>query len=172
MGGRGEADPEGQARFATIRKGLQELGWDEGRNLQLELRWAAGDMARIDAYAAELVRAAPEVILANSTPAVAALAKVTRSIPIVFAQIVDPVGLGYVESLARPGGNITGFTFVDLDLVAKWPEVLKEAVPALKRAALMFNPENTPFYDAFLRSLETTRAGREVTLDRPRQVDC
>ena len=157
MGGRGGSDPEGQERLAVVRDELRALGWEEGRNLHLELRWAAGDLARIEAHAQELVRLAPEVILANSTPAVAALAKATRTIPIVFAQIVDPVGLGFVESLARPGGNITGFTFVDLDLVAKWPEVLKEAFPSLKRAVLLFNPASTPFYVEFLRKLEGSR---------------
>jgi putative tryptophan/tyrosine transport system substrate-binding protein len=159
MGGRGEADPEGQARLAVVRRGLRDLGWEEGRNLQLELRWAAGDRAQIDGHAADLVRLAPEVILANSTPAVDALAKLTRTIPIVFAQIVDPVGLGYVASLARPGGNITGFTFVDLELVAKWPEVLKEAAPSVTRAALLFNPESTPFYYEFVRSVSARGPG-------------
>src|SRR5215210_5800606 len=121
MGGRGESDPEGQARLGVIKERFQELGWEEGRNLRLTSRWAASGMARIEALAQELVQLAPDVILANATPAIAALSRTTRSIPIVFAQIVDPVGLGYVESLARPGGNITGFTFVDLELVAKWP---------------------------------------------------
>jgi putative ABC transport system substrate-binding protein len=158
MGGRGETDPEGQARLAVVRRGLRDLGWEEGRNLHLELRWAAGDQAQIDAHAVDLVRLNPDVILGNSTPAVAALARATRSIPIVFAQLVDPVGLGFVASLARPGGNVTGFTFVDLDLVAKWPEVLKEAVPGVTRAALLFNPDSTPFYRDFLRALESRAA--------------
>ena len=153
MGGRGEADPEGQSRLAVVRSGLRDLGWEEGRNLRLELRWAAGDRAQIERHAADLVRLNPDVILGNSTPAIAALAKATRSIPIVFAQIVDPVGLGFVASLARPGGNVTGFTFVDLELVAKWPEVLREAVPSVTRAALLFDPATTPFYDEFLRAL-------------------
>lgn len=158
MGGRGEADPEGQARLAVVRSGLRDLGWEEGRNLHLELRWAAGDRAQIDAHAADLVRLNPDVIVGNSTPAIAALAKATRSIPIVFAQLVDPVGLGFVASLARPGGNVTGFTFVDLELVAKWSEVLKEAVPGVSRAALLFNPDSTPFYGDFLRELENRGA--------------
>ena len=106
-------------------KTLRALGWEEGRSLHLEIRWAAGDQASIEAHAQELVRLAPEVVLANSTAAVAALTKATRTIPIIAVQIVDPVGLGFVESLARPGGNITGFTVVDLDLVAKWAEVLR-----------------------------------------------
>ena len=164
IGGRGEQDPEAQERLAVVRRTLLDHGWEEGRNLQLILRWAVGDPERIRAYAAELVGLAPEVILANSTLAVGALAKATRTIPIVVAQAVDPVGLGYVQSLARPGGNITGFTFVDFGLVAKWADLLKEAVPTVTRAALLFNPANTPFYPAFLRSVEETRAPGAVVL--------
>jgi putative ABC transport system substrate-binding protein len=155
MGGRGEADAEGQARLDAVRRGLAERGWAEGRNLQIHLRWAAGDPKRIHAGAAEIVALAPDLILANSTPAVEALSKLTKTIPIVFAQIVDPVSLGYVASLSHPGGNITGFTFVDLDLVRKWPEVLRELAPGVKEAALLFNPESTPFYEKFLAEIVT-----------------
>lgn len=108
MGARGTSDPEGQERIAVVRNELRALGWEDGRNLHLELRWAAGDQGEIEAHAQELVRLAPEVILANTTPVVAALAKATRTIPIVVAQIVDPVGLGFVDSLARPGGISRG----------------------------------------------------------------
>jgi putative ABC transport system substrate-binding protein len=156
---------EGQARLAVIRRALKDLGWEENRNLRLTLRWAAGgDQQHIQASATELVALAPEVILANSTPAIAALTKATRTIPVVMAQAVDPVGLGYVQSLARPGGNITGFTYVDLDLVAKWLEMLKEAAPSVTRAALLFNPDNTPFYFGFLRDLEGRGGVRGVVL--------
>jgi putative ABC transport system substrate-binding protein len=154
MGGRGEGDPEGQARLTTVRTGLADHGWVEGRNLRIDLRWAAGDPGRIEASAADLVALKPDVILANSTPAIGALVRLTQTIPIVFAQIVDPVGLGYVKSLARPGGNLTGFTFVDLELIRKWPEILREVAPRVTRAALLFNPATTPFYVEFLRSLE------------------
>lgn len=164
MGGRGEADPEGQARLAVVRRTLDDLGWRENWNLRLTLRWATGDQQRIRAEAAELVALDPEVILANSTPAVAALAAATRTIPIVMAQIVDPVGLGYVQSLSHPGGNITGFTYVDLQLVAKWPEMLKQAVPTIKRATLLFNPDETPFYLQFLQELEMSGGSKDPSL--------
>jgi putative ABC transport system substrate-binding protein len=162
MGGRGASDPEGQARLAAVRAGLAEHGWTEGRNLEIELRWAAGDLGRIKAAAAEIVALKPDVILANATPAIGALIEVTKTIPIVFAQIVDPVGLGYVTSLARPGGNVTGFTFVDLDFIRKWPEVLRELAPGLDRAALLFNPATTPFYAGFLQTLEASRQPGQV----------
>jgi putative ABC transport system substrate-binding protein len=164
MGARGANDPEGQERIAVVRNELRALGWEEGRNLHIELRWAAGDQARIEAHAQELIRLAPDVILANSTAAVAALARATRTIPIIVAQIVDPVGLGFVESLARPGGNITGFTVVDLDLVAKWVDILKEAVPSVQRTALLFNPASTPYYVGFLRKLEGSRRPGAVSV--------
>jgi putative ABC transport system substrate-binding protein len=164
MGGRGETDPEGQARLAVVRRGLRDRGWEEGRNLQLDLRWAAGNPEQIRAAAAQLVELAPEVIIANGTPVTDALFKTTRTIPIVMALVVDPVGLGYVGSIARPGGNITGFTFVDLDLLAKWGQILKEAVPSLVRAAVLYHPDNTPFYLDFLGSLEKTRNADAVAL--------
>jgi putative ABC transport system substrate-binding protein len=153
MGGRGEADPEGQARLEAVRTALAERGWVEGSNLRIDLRWAAGDAGRLQASAAEIVALAPDVILANSTPAIGALVRLTKTIPIVFAQIVDPVGLGYVKSLAKPGGNLTGFTFVDLELIRKWPEILREIAPGVTRAALLFNPATTPFYAEFVRTL-------------------
>jgi putative ABC transport system substrate-binding protein len=108
MGARDGSDPQSEERIAVVRNELRALGWEEGRNLHVELRWAAGDQARIEAHAQELVRLEPEVILANTTFAVAALAKATRTIPIVVAQLVDPVGLGFVETLARPGGQHHG----------------------------------------------------------------
>lgn len=162
MGGRGASDPEGQARLQAVRAGLAEHGWAEGRNLEIELRWAAGDLGKIKTAAAEIAALKPDVILANATPAIGALIEVTKTIPIVFAQVVDPVGLGYVTSLARPGGNVTGFTFVDLDFIRKWPEVLREVAPGLDRAALLFNPATTPFYAGFLQTLEASRQPGEV----------
>jgi putative ABC transport system substrate-binding protein len=146
-----EESPEGRARIAAFRDGLEQAGWREGRNLALDIRWAAGDMARIRAHAAELVAAAPEAIVANGTPAVIALQKLTRSIPIIFAQIQDPVGLGFAASLARPGGNITGFAMTaDFDLIGKWLEMLREAAPGTKRGLLLFNPDTVPFFRTVL----------------------
>ena len=108
-----ESDPEGQARIAAFRQGLTDLGWVDGRNLQVEYRWAAGDVDRIRAHAAELVALSPDVLVGNGTPVLTALRDATRSIPIVFVMVNDPVGQGFIANLARPGGNITGFTFLE-----------------------------------------------------------
>ena len=113
-------DPEGQSRVAAFLQGLQELGWTDGRNVRIDTRWVAGDAARGRSYAAELVALAPDVILASASPAVLALQETTRTVPIVFAQVIDPVGAGFVESLARPGGNTTGFTQFEYGMSGKW----------------------------------------------------
>jgi putative tryptophan/tyrosine transport system substrate-binding protein len=123
-------DPEGQARVAALKQGLQELGWTDGRNIQIETRFGGADAGRIRAHAAELVALAPDVIVANTTPVIRALRQATSFIPIVMAGVNDPVEQGFVSSLAHPGGNITGFTFVDFQMVGKWLEMLKEVAPA------------------------------------------
>jgi putative ABC transport system substrate-binding protein len=153
LGTRRAGDPESLARIRTVRDGLAEHGWVEGRNLHVDIRTAAGEAAAIAASAAETVALAPDVIVANSNPVIAALARLTSTIPIVFAQIVDPVGLGVVKSLARPGGNATGFTFVDLELVGKWLQLLAEIAPGLARGALLYDPATTPFYVDYLRGI-------------------
>jgi putative tryptophan/tyrosine transport system substrate-binding protein len=130
-------DPEGMARLAAFLQGLQELGWVVGRNVRIDYRWGTGDADRIRGYAAELVALAPDVILASGTPSVAALQQATRTVPIVFAQVADPVGAGYIESLARPGRNITGFAAQEYVLGTKWLELLKEIAPHVKRAAVL-----------------------------------
>jgi putative tryptophan/tyrosine transport system substrate-binding protein len=151
-----KVDPESQARVAAFRQGLADLGWKDGENLRIEYRWSASDSELIRQYAEELVALAPDVLLANGTPAVVALKKITGSIPIVCAQVQDPVGLGLVKSLSRPGGNITGFTFVNPELIGKWIGLLGDVVPHTARAALMFNPKTTPFFYDFLREIEAT----------------
>ena len=118
-------DAEGQARLAAFHQGLQQLGWTVGRNVQIDYRWAAGDTGRFHRYAEELLALAPDVVLASATPSVQALQQATRTVPIVFANVGDPVGLGVVESLARPGGNATGFTPWEFGFGAKWLELLK-----------------------------------------------
>ncbi len=133
-------DPEGQARLAVFRQGLQDLGWTDGRNVRIDYRWAAADADRSRTYAAELVALAPDVILASASPSVAALLKTTRTVPIVFANVVDPVGAGYVARLARPGGNATGFTLFEYSLSGKWLELLKEIAPNLTRIAILRDP--------------------------------
>jgi len=122
-------DSEGQARSAAFLQGLQQLGWTDGRNVRIDTRWAAGDADRHRRYAAELVALAPDVILASGSPALMSLQQLTRTVPIVFVNIVDPVGAGFVESLARPGGNTTGFVLYEYGMSAKWLELLKEIVP-------------------------------------------
>jgi putative tryptophan/tyrosine transport system substrate-binding protein len=147
-------DPEGRARLAAFLEGLRELGWTDGRNIQIETRFGGGDVGRIRAHAAELVALAPDVIVANTTPVTRAVRQATSSIPIVMAAVNDPVDQGFVSSLAHPGGNITGFSFIDFQMVGKWLEMLKEAAPGVTRAILMFNPNTAPHYYVYLRSFE------------------
>ena len=147
-------DREGQARLTALKQGLQELGWTDGRNVQIETRFGGADAARIRAHAAELVALAPDVIVGQTTPVIRALRQATNSIPIIMAAINDPVAQGFVSSLAHPDGNITGFTFIDFEMVGKWLEMLKEAAPSVSHAVLMFNPDTSPHYYAYLRSFE------------------
>ena len=126
-------DPESQARMAAFLRGLQELGWSDGRNVRIDTRWAAGDADHYRRYAAELVALAPDVILANGGPAMEPLLRATRTVPIVFVSVADPVGTGFVASLARPGGNATGFTAFEYGLSGKWLELLKQIAPRVTR---------------------------------------
>ena len=130
-------DPEAPARIAAFAQGLGELGWNVGRNLRIDYRWGAGDAERIRGEAAELVALAPDVILCSGSPSVAALQRATDRVPVVFVQVVDPVGSGFVESLARPNGNITGFSVFEYGIGGKWPELLKEIAPGMKQAAVL-----------------------------------
>ncbi|MFZ0065207.1 MAG: ABC transporter substrate-binding protein [Pseudolabrys sp.] len=133
-------DPEGQARIAAFRQGFQTLGWTEGKNVQIDIRWTGGDGDLDRRFAAELVALSPDVILATASPTVAALNGATRTVPIVFAHAVDPVGGGFVDSLAKPGGNTTGFVLFEYGMSAKWLELLKEIAPGVKRAAVLRDP--------------------------------
>jgi putative tryptophan/tyrosine transport system substrate-binding protein len=136
-------DAEGQARLAAFLQGLQEAGWAVGRNVRIDLRWGAGDADRFRKQAAELVALAPDVVLASSLPVVGPLLQVTRTVPIVFVQVVDPVGAGLVASLARPGGNATGFTNFEFGIAGKWVELLKEIAPDVTRAAVLRDAAST-----------------------------
>src|SRR6266446_2015936 len=133
-------DLEGKARVAAFAEGLQQLGWTDGRNVRIDTRWGAGDADRYRRYAAELVALAPDVILAATSLAVARLQEATQTIPIVFVQVADPVGAGFVDSLARPGGNFTGFTLFEYGISGKWMELLKEIAPAVTRVAVIRDP--------------------------------
>jgi putative tryptophan/tyrosine transport system substrate-binding protein len=139
-----ETDPYAQAALAAFLKELQQLGWADGRNLRIDLRWAAGDAGRMKDFAKELVDLRPEMILANTTPATAALHEKTRTIPVVFVIVSDPIGAGFVASLPLPGGNITGFINVETSMAGKWLELLKEIAPAVRRVAILFNPDTAP----------------------------
>jgi putative ABC transport system substrate-binding protein len=133
-------DPQSPVRLAAFLQGLRESGWTDGRNVRIEYLWGANDVERSRKYAAELVTLAPDVILASGSPAVAALQQATPTLPIVFVSVVDPVGSGFVDSLARPGGNITGFTLFEYGIGGKWLELLKEIAPRVTRVAVLRDP--------------------------------
>ena len=153
--GYAEQDPEAKIRLAAFVQRLSSLGWNLGRNLSMDVRWAAGDVAKASAFAKELVRLQPDVILANTTPVSAALQRETQSIPLVFVVVSDPVGSGFVKSLPNPGGNMTGFVNLEASLVEKWAELLKEIAPRITKIAVMFNPQTAPYAEYYLKPLQT-----------------
>src|SRR5215470_6968128 len=140
-GGLDADDLDMQARIGAFQQGLQQLGWTNGQNVQIDIRTGAGDADRIRRYAEELVGLAPDLILATGASVVAPLLKATRTVPVVFTNVVDPVGAGFVDSLARPGGNVTGFVSFEYGLSAKWPELLKDIAPRVNRVAVIRDPE-------------------------------
>ena len=146
-----ESDPQAQAFVAAFREGLQKLGWAEGRNIRIDTRWATPDDVELrQQFAQELVALQPDLILSSNTPPTAVLLQQTRTIPIIFASIADPVGSGFVASFARPGGNATGFTILEPTMAGKWLELLKEIVPRVTRVATLFNPATAPYFDYFV----------------------
>src|SRR5947207_10316477 len=158
-----ESDPEGKAQFSGFTQGLAELGWVEGRNLRMEVRWGRGDIDRIRTFAKELVALQPDVILAHGTPVTAALHGETRTIPIVFVTVSDPVGDGFVAGLPHPGGNITGFLTSESAITAKMFELLTEIAPGLKRVAILFNPDTAPGGGTYyFRDFETAARSSKV----------
>jgi putative ABC transport system substrate-binding protein len=159
-----ENDPLGQAAAKAFAQAMEHFGWIEGRNIAIEYRWAAGDPILYKTYAAELVGLAPDAILAGASPAVEALRALTHTMPIVFVLTVDPVGLGFVQSLARPGGNITGFSNYDAPLMGKWLGMLKEVAPGIMRVAVIFNPDTAPFATLFNRAIEAAAPSFGVTI--------
>jgi putative ABC transport system substrate-binding protein len=158
-----ENDSEAQGRAAALRQGLQELGWTEGRNIRIEQRFAAGSVELRRRYAAELVGLEPDVIVAAATASLVALQQATRKVPIVFVQVTDPVGAGFVASLARPGGNVTGLTQHEFELGAKWLELLKQIAPAVTRVAVLYDPSN-PAAMGYLRVMEGASAALDVQM--------
>ena len=157
-----ETDAEGQARVAALRLGLLEHGWVEGRNLEIDYRWGGADPSQMRAYAAELTALNPDVIFAAPTAALAEIQRATRTIPVVFAQVSDPIGAGFVASLAHPGGNITGFALFEFSIGAKWLELLKQIAPSVTRAAVIYDPA-TPNATGFLPLIAA--AGRSFGVD-------
>jgi putative tryptophan/tyrosine transport system substrate-binding protein len=154
--GLAEDDPEMKARLAGFRQGLEKRGWSEGRNVSIDTRFTPDSSAdRLQVLARELIALQPDVILAQTTPIVAALQRETRTIPIVFSNIADPVGSGFVASLPRPGGNITGVMLYEPSVTGKWLAMLKEITPRLERVAFVMNPKTAPFYNYYLRAAES-----------------
>jgi putative tryptophan/tyrosine transport system substrate-binding protein len=149
-----ESDSAAQSWLAAFRAALANLGWTEGRNLRIELRWSAADPDRTRTFAKELVDLRPDVIFGQSTPAIAALARETKTIPIVFAGVTDPIGSGFAVNFAHPGGNITGFTVNDPALGGKWVQLLKEIAPRTERVALLFNPATAVPIQFFMPSIQ------------------
>jgi len=149
-----ENDAQSQAQVRALEHGLTQLGWSPGKNLQIDYRWAAGDLHGTRLAAAELVRLAPDVLLAAATPPVRALQQATNTIPIVFAGITEPVAQGLVASLAHPGGNLTGFSNMEATFGEKWLELLKEIDPRVTRAAIVFNPQTAPITADLLHNVE------------------
>jgi putative ABC transport system substrate-binding protein len=156
-----ENDPEQKRRLSAFTQALADLGWTDGRNVRMDVRWGGGDTNRIRALAQELVGLQPDVIVTNTALATAAVQRETRTIPIVFVGVGDPVASGLVARLDRPGGNITGFGTLEASLAGKWLELLSEIAPGLKRAAIMFNPDTSPA-SAYMPPLETAARSLKV----------
>jgi putative ABC transport system substrate-binding protein len=157
-----ESDQEAKARVAMVREGLQKLGWTEGRNIQIDTRWATTDAEKISRFAQELVASQPDVVLSSTTPTTEALLQQTRTIPIIFATVADPVGSGFVASLSRPGGNTTGFTNIEGSMAGKWLELLKQIAPRVNRVALLFNPATAPYAEIYLGPFTAAAAALAV----------
>jgi putative ABC transport system substrate-binding protein len=156
-----ENNPQGRLRYSAFTQALADLGWTDGRNVRMDLRWVGPDTNRIQALAQELVDLQPDIILAAATPVTAALQRETRTIPIVMANVADPVGSGFVAGLNQPGGNITGFATLEPSWGGKWLELLSEIAPGLKRAAIMFNPDTAPV-SIFMTAVETAARSLKV----------
>jgi putative tryptophan/tyrosine transport system substrate-binding protein len=154
LSGFAATDPEAQARLLALRQGLKELGWSEQRNLSIDSRWSTGERDQMQTFARELTDLKPDLIVGMTTPAVAALVQETQTIPILFVNIVDPLGRGLISNMARPGGNVTGFLNFEFSMGGKWLELLKQMVPDVKRVALLFNPDTAPYAGSFMRVAE------------------
>jgi putative ABC transport system substrate-binding protein len=161
-----EGDPAAQSDVAALRSGLSRLGWNEGSNLRIEFRWGAGDPDKIRTIARELVDLRPDVILSQTTPVTDALVRETRTIPIVFMRVVDPIASGFAANISRPGGNVTGFALNESALGGKWMELLKEIAPRTVHVALLFNPATAPPLKVYMTSIQAAAStfAVEVTI--------
>jgi len=159
-----ESDPVGQKRAAALAERLQALGWKEGQNLRIDWRWAGSEAALFARYAAELVAAGADALVAMASPSVQALRRETGTVPIVFVQVVDPVGQGFVASLARPGGNITGVSNYDPPMVGKWVEMLTQVSPPAARVAVLYNATTAPFWRLYVQGIEEAAASRATAV--------
>ena len=157
-----ENDAGGVSEIDALRAGLAELGWVEDRNIHVDVRWPGGDLERIQEMAKELVAVRPDIVLARSTPTTAAFRRESENIPIVFVNIIEPAEQGFVQNLARPGGNITGFTSFESMIGGKWLQLIKEVDPRITRVAVIFNPQTAPFAGLFVRSIEAAAPGLAV----------
>jgi putative ABC transport system substrate-binding protein len=157
-----ETDAEAQAWDAAFRKRLVELGWIDGRNIRIDYRWGAGSVERLRLFAGELVQLNPDALVTISTPATAALQAETRTIPIVFAWVSDPVGSGFVSSLAHPGGNITGFLNIEASVVGKWLTLMREIAPRVSRIGFLFNPQTAPYALYYLDVFRSAASALEI----------
>jgi putative ABC transport system substrate-binding protein len=156
-------DPLGQARIAAVREGLEKLGWTEGRNIRIDTRWTTtGDVESIQRFAKELVALQPDLILTQSTPITATMLQETRTIPIIFALVADPIGSGFVASFPRPGGNVTGFVTMEPAMAGKWLELLKEIAPRVARVAMLFNPATATYFEYWLNPFKATATSFDV----------
>ena len=157
-------DPEGQKQFAALQQGLAERGWSEGKTLHIETRWTLADAAEALKFTQELIGLKSEVLVANGTPSLIAVRQVTSTIPAVFVSVADPVGQGFVPSLARPGGNITGFSAEEAGMGGKWLELLKEVAPQVTRIAAIYNPQTAPYGPMFFPAMQAAAQGMSIVL--------
>jgi putative ABC transport system substrate-binding protein len=159
-----EHDPNTQPFVMAFAQALERFGWVEGKNIRIDYRFATGDRTLYKTYAAELIGLAPDAILANRSPAVRTLRQQTRTVPIVFVDVSDPAGQGFIQSLARPGGNITGFSMPDAPIYGKWLQLLKEIAPGITRVAVIFNPDNHPIAALNSRAIEDAAPSLGITV--------
>lgn len=157
-------DPQGQKQFAALRQGLLELGWSEGKTLHIETRWTVADAAEALKFAQELIGLKAEVLVANGTPSLVAARQATSTIPTVFVSVADPVGQGFVPSLARPGGNVTGFSAEEAGMGGKWLELLKELAPRATRIAVIYNPQTAPYAPMFFPTMQAAAPKMAIAL--------